>query len=195
MNIKKEAAKTATSTFEVGKKYLAWYNKSSSITIIKRTSKTVTFVNVVNGETSLFGATTKRIKIVNSSEYFADGIFCYQADQSVESEIELFQETDQSVKSEIELFQEADRAACAAPCGQPLSEAKISVRLCFNEANICLGGLALEIYSKKFSFDGGYYASEDVQIYPSQDVQGKTWPTINKERVKVWYEALKAKNA
>lgn len=178
MNIKKEAVKTATSTFEVGKKYLAWYNKSSSITIIKRTRKTVTFTNVVNNETSPFGATTKRIKIVNSSEYFADGIFCYQADQSV--------------KSEIELFQDPDRAVLI---GQPLSEAKISVRLCFDKANICLGGLALEIYSKNFSFTGDYYYSKNVQIYPSQDVQGKTWPIINKERVKIWYEALKAKNA
>lgn len=72
---------------------------------------------------------------------------------------------------------------------------KISVRLYFNEANICLGGLALEIYSKNFSFTGDYYYSKNVQIYPSQDVQGKTWPIINKERVKIWYEALKAKNA
>jgi len=85
MNIKKEAVNTATSTFEVGKEYLAWHNKSASITIIKRTPKTVTFINVVNGETSPFGASTKRIKIVNGSEYFVDGIFCYQADQLEES--------------------------------------------------------------------------------------------------------------
>lgn len=71
--------------------------------------------------------------------------------------------------------------------------AKISVRLYFNQSGICLGGLALETDLKKFSFDGNYYASEDVQIYESQDIKGKNWSTINKERVEIWYDTMKAK--
>jgi hypothetical protein len=69
---------------------------------------------------------------------------------------------------------------------------KISVRLYFNQSGICIGGLALEVHSEKFNFSGDYYSSEDAMIYPSQDVQGKDWRTINKDRVKIWYEAVKA---
>lgn len=69
---------------------------------------------------------------------------------------------------------------------------KLSVRLYFSESGLCLGGLALEVYSEKFNFNGDYYSSEDAMIYPSQDVQGKSWATITKERVKIWYDAIKA---
>ena len=70
---------------------------------------------------------------------------------------------------------------------------KISVRLYFNADCICLGGLALDAYSEKFGFNGDYYASEDFQIYPSQDVVGKVFSTIKEERTKIWFDQQRNK--
>lgn len=67
------------SMFETGKEYPGLNNKSFKITIVKRTPKTITFILKVDGEESPFGASTKRIKIVNGSEYFVDGIEQYYA--------------------------------------------------------------------------------------------------------------------
>lgn len=68
--------------FETGKEYPALNNKSFKITIVKRTPKTVTFTLKVDGEESPFGASTKKVKIVNGSEYFVDGIQQYYANIS-----------------------------------------------------------------------------------------------------------------
>ena len=67
---------------------------------------------------------------------------------------------------------------------------RISVRLYFNTDCICIGGLALTINSKKFNFSGDYFLNEDVQIYPSQDVVGKDWPAIYRERKEILCKLL-----
>lgn len=69
---------------------------------------------------------------------------------------------------------------------------KVSVRLYFDANCICLGGLALEIHSEKFNFNGDYHSSQDAEVYPSQDIEGKTWSIINKERVELWYDSVRA---
>ena len=68
--------------FKTGKEYLALKLKSFKITIIKRTAKTVTFTLEANGEKSPFGVSTKKVKVINGSEYFFDGIGEYYADQT-----------------------------------------------------------------------------------------------------------------
>lgn len=65
--------------FETGKEYSALNNKSFKITILKRTPKTITFTSKVDGEESPFGASTKKVKVINSSEYVIDGIAQYYA--------------------------------------------------------------------------------------------------------------------
>ena len=67
---------------------------------------------------------------------------------------------------------------------------RISVRLYFNTDCICIGGLALKTNSKKFNFSGDYFLNEDVQIYPSQDVVGKDWPAIYRERKEILCKLL-----
>lgn len=69
-------------TFAKGKKYLARHNKSFKITIVKRTAKTITFISEVDGKASPFGVETKKVRTLNGSEYFVDGIFIYYADQT-----------------------------------------------------------------------------------------------------------------
>lgn len=68
--------------FEVGQEYLGLGLKTFKIKIVKRTPKTITFTSEANGEASPFGAETKKVKIINGSEYFNDGIAQYYADQT-----------------------------------------------------------------------------------------------------------------
>ena len=67
---------------------------------------------------------------------------------------------------------------------------RILVRLYFNADAVCIGGLALKADSKKFNFNGDYFLNEDVQLYPSQDVVGKDWPTIYRERKEILCKLL-----
>ena len=88
-------------------------------------------------------------------------------------------------------FLERENANLKTKTMKKVAPKKISVRLYFNESRLCIGGLALEVDSEKFNFRGDYHSSQDAMIYPSQEVQEKDWATINKDRVKIWYDAVK----
>jgi hypothetical protein len=88
-----------TTQFEIGKKYASQYN-SGVITIIKRTTKFVTFTEEINGQSMksmiINGngeisqgkaiETRKSIKVLNDSEYLSNGICSYYATSEIVEE-------------------------------------------------------------------------------------------------------------